>query len=120
MEEINLSMYDRNMIEYLTTVLDPNCWPKEHTETGVTSIEMAASSTFNRDFVPLGGEVKWFRDEMGQRWVKFKTARLTSRDGTMRTIPGTLKDRVWPASRVIEVQYDKPDEVMELAYVKDS
>jgi hypothetical protein len=67
-------------------------------EEGVTYIEMAASTVFNRGFTPAGQRVKWFRDELGQLWVKFQT----TRSGDSAPI-----DRVWPADRVVEVQYAK-------------
>jgi hypothetical protein len=65
-------------------------------EEGVASIELAASSTWNREYKPVDGRVKWFRDDMGQVWVKFQALK-----------DGHLLDRVWLASRVVEVTYDK-------------
>jgi hypothetical protein len=72
---------------------------QEIVEEGVASIELAASSTFNRSYTPAAGRVKWFRDELGQLWAKFST--------TKRDLVGTVVDHVWPADRVVEVQYNK-------------
>lgn len=81
--------------------LKPTGYPgpkHEIVEEGVTSIELAASSTWNRSYEPAGQQAKWFRDELGQLWVKFQT----TQKGDSAPV-----DRVWPASRVVEVQYDK-------------
>lgn len=72
--------------------------PSEIVEEGVTSIELAASSSFNRVYIPVDFRVKWFRDELGQMWVKFSTKQVRVDKPT---------DRVWPADRVIEVCYNK-------------
>lgn len=76
---------------------------QEIVEEGVTSIELAASSTFNRSYTPDAGRVKWFRDELGQLWCKFTTASKSNG----HVIPGTVRDHVWSADRVVQVQYDK-------------
>lgn len=78
-------------------------------EQGVATIELAASQQWNRDFEPFDGKVKWFRDELGQIWVKFQTGRIQTivhpHDTEERVVD--LKDHVWPASRVVEVVYNK-------------
>ena len=64
----------------------------EIVEKNIRRIELAASSTFNRDYLPDRHEAKWFRDELGQLWVKFYI------DG---------KCHVAPADRVVMVEYHK-------------
>lgn len=48
----------------------------------------------NADYDPVGGLVKWFRDELGQTWVKFDA--------------DPKSQLVWPASQVRCVEYNKP------------
>jgi hypothetical protein len=69
---------------------------REIVEEGISSIEFAASSSFNREFRPIGGKVKWFRDELGQTWVKFRISKGSDE-----------YDHVAPADRVVHVQYPK-------------
>lgn len=67
----------------------------EIVEEGISEIELAASQTWNRSFKPENGKVKWFRDELGQLWVKFRDDKVSG------------LERVWPASRVVQVVYKK-------------
>jgi hypothetical protein len=69
---------------------------REILEEGIEEIELAASSSFNRAYKPIGGKVKWFRDELGQTWVK------------LRVYKGSEEyDHVAPADRVVHVRYPK-------------
>lgn len=70
----------------------------EIVETGITLLEISKSAAFNRTFVPAGGEAKWFKDELGQLWVKFSTTKAGDQPPLQHVVP---------ASRVVEVQYQK-------------
>lgn len=59
-------------------------------ETGIKAITYAVSDTFNVEVRPSEGWAKWFKDELGQLWVKF------NRDQDHFVIP---------ADRVREVVY---------------
>lgn len=40
----------------------------------VESVEIAISDAFNKSYRPHDGIAKWFRDELGNDWVKVYTA----------------------------------------------
>lgn len=46
---------------------------------------------------PFDGTAKWFKDELGQCWVKFRTQSLQ--------IGGGTQTQVWAARRVVQVVY---------------
>ena len=68
----------------------------EIVEEGISLIAVAISDVFCRRDKPLNGWAKWFRDELGQLWVKYSTAQGEA-----------VYQHVIPASRVREVQYRK-------------
>lgn len=72
---------------------------QEIVENGISNISISQSSAWNTKYQPAGQRAKWFRDELGQLWVKFDEA------------PSSLSQRivthVIPASRVVDVQYEK-------------
>ena len=78
----------------------------EIVEEGIAEIELAASTVYNRSFKPYDGRAKWFRDELGQIWVKFQTARTPHPHDTEERVVDR-KDHVWPADRVVCVTYEK-------------
>jgi hypothetical protein len=82
---------------------------REILETGISKIELAASQQWNRDYEPWMGEAKWFRDELGQIWVKFQTARVRTvvHPHDTEEIVEDLTDHVWAANRVVVVTYKK-------------
>jgi len=49
----------------------PPARTSEIIEQGIASIECALSDAFNVKHNIQGGQAKWFKDELGQLWVKF-------------------------------------------------
>lgn len=62
-------------------------------ESGINTITMDDGYE-NCDYDPVDGIVKWFRDELGQIWVKFNADEKSN--------------LVWPAAQVRCVEFDKP------------
>lgn len=71
----------------------------EVVEVGVTRITVDRGGFIRKDYVPAGQQVKWFVDELGERWIKFDLAP----EGVQQKVV-TI---VIPAWRVVEVQYEK-------------
>jgi hypothetical protein len=46
----------------------------EIVEEGIFEVEISLSTVFNKVYQPAGQRAKWFRDELGQLWVKFDSA----------------------------------------------
>ena len=69
-------------------------------ETGISMIEVETAGHRSKTYIPAGTRAKWFRDELGQLWVKFDEAP-----------EGSQEDGYWqhviPAGRVIRVTYRK-------------
>jgi len=70
---------------------------QEIVETGITLLTIEFGHA-QRTFVPAGAEAKWFKDDLDQLWVKFSTTKSGDRPPLQHVIP---------ASRVVEVQYQK-------------
>lgn len=66
-------------------------------EEGIAEIVIARSTVFNMTYHPLKGWAKWFRDELGQVWVKFNVRGATSEQA--------VQHWVYPADRVVGVRY---------------
>ena len=75
--------------------------PQEIVEEGITEIEYAASSQYNRSLKPNDGKVKWFKDELGQMWFKLYVDHFNSDNRVYRT-----DCMVLPASRLVFVRYN--------------
>jgi hypothetical protein len=73
---------------------------QEIVEEGVSTIELSQSAMMNKVFRVYDGRAKWFKDELGQIWVKF-----TTEDSGVRI------DHVWPSNLVVEVCYIKDQPV---------
>jgi hypothetical protein len=69
--------------------------PGEITELFVSEIELRNPLEFTS---PCNGKAKWFRDELGQTWVKFREA-----------CPSGEQTVVIPADRIAVVRYDIRD-----------
>lgn len=76
---------------------------EEIIEEHVEKVDMALSDKYNEILKPLDGLVKWFRDELGQLWVKLKIAEGVSYDTGHRT--QMSRTVCIPADRVRKVIY---------------
>jgi hypothetical protein len=72
---------------------------EEIIEEGVTMIHVATNPYGHDASEPHEGRVKFFRDGLGQLWVKFTVADEQS---------DTVVDHVIPANLVVGVEYRKP------------
>ena len=70
---------------------------KEINETGVAQLKHAIGNGYSKTVQPWCGEVKWFVDELGQTWTKFKV--LDARETHVET-------HVIPARTVLGVVYN--------------
>lgn len=73
---------------------------KEVVETGILEIHFQGGIAYR----PYGGEAKWFVDELGARWVKFRVTRSEG-DMSVMTPRQFIRTHVVPAEQVESVWY---------------
>lgn len=73
-------------------------------EDGVTGITVEWAGYEGHVFRPINGRVKFFRDQMKQKWAKFLVPHMDGAGG--RSDKNTIL--VVPADRIVAVHYDKP------------
>jgi hypothetical protein len=84
---------------------DPVVTISSITEERIEEVELSAGvRSTNRHWLPYRGRVKWFRDELGQLWVKFYTKWEPHRSSAPYVL-ATYTCHVYPASSVVSVVY---------------